>query len=202
MVDRSRTGQLVCFSRAPPRIVRNPLHELTSSPSAPRQEDSIPRLFQSPALISDAVRRLALASRDSRVSNGDALRGDGDNILHVMTNLLLFSRLKQRRPSEQSRPLDDIPANYSLLPTHAMTVFVRDGASITDLGQELAGEYVFDAPTPSEACKKNAEVARKHSRRDHEDFFVSLGLLLSSHSDCSSRDWGANPLARGFIKRM
>jgi hypothetical protein len=149
------------------------------------------------------VRRLALASRDSRVPGGDTQRGEhGDNILHIMTNLLLFSRLKQRRPSEQSRPLDDIPANYSLLPTHAMTVFVRDGALITDSGQELAGEYVFDASTPSEACNINAGVARKHGRRDHEDFFVSLGLLLSSYSECSPRPWGANALACSFIKQM
>lgn len=203
MVNRSIIGQLVCFSRAPPRIVRNPIHELTSSPSAPHAADSIPRLFQSPALISDAVRRLALASRDARVSSGDLQRGeDGDNILHIMTNLLLFSRLKQRRPSEQSRPLDDIPANYSLLPTHAMTVFVRDGASVIDLGQELAGEYIFDAITPSEACNKNAEVARKHGRRDHEDLFVSLGLLLSSYSECSPKAWGTSPLACSFIKQM
>ena len=149
------------------------------------------------------MKRLALASRDSRKSNGEAQRReDGDGILHIMTNLLLFSRLKQRRPSEQSRPLDDIPANYSLLPTHAVTVFVRDGASITDSGQELAGEYVLDASTPSEACSKNAEVAHKHNRQDHEDFFVNLGLLLSSYGDCSSKAWVANPLACSFIKQM
>ena len=149
------------------------------------------------------MRRLALASRDSGKSSGEAQRReDGDNILHIMTNLLLFSRLKQRRPSEQSRPLDDIPANYSLLPTHAVTVFVRDVASITDLGQELAGEYVLDSTTPSEACEQNAEIARKYNRRDHEDFFVSLGLLLSSHGECSLKSWVANPLACSFIKQM
>jgi WD repeat-containing protein 59 len=149
------------------------------------------------------VKRLALASHDSRKSGGGAQRReDGDNILHIMTNLLLFSRLKQRRPSEQSRPLDDIPANYSLLPTHAVTVFVRDGASIADLGQELAGEYVLDASTPPEACNKNAEIARKHNRRDHEDFFMSLGLLLSSYGDYSSKAWAANALACSFIKQM
>ncbi|KAH9074127.1 WD40-repeat-containing domain protein [Lactarius deliciosus] len=181
-------GQLVCFSRAPPRIV---------------PADSIPRLFQSPALISDAVRRLARASHDSRVSGSDAQRREnGDNILHIMTNLLLFSRLKQRRPSEQSRQLDDIPANYSLLPTHAMTVFVRDEASVTDLGQELAAEYVFDGATPSEVCNKNADVARKYNRRDREDFFVSLGLLLSSYNELSPKAWGANALACSFIKQM
>ncbi|KAF8265297.1 hypothetical protein EI94DRAFT_1736236 [Lactarius quietus] len=198
-------GQLVCFSRAPPRIVRNPLHELTSSPSSsrPAPADSIPRLFQSPALISDAVRRLARASHDPRVSSGDGQRREvGDNILHIMTNLLLFSRLKQRRPSEQSRQLDDIPASYSLLPTHAMTVFVRDEASITDLGQDLAAEYVFDAATPSELCNKNADVARRYNRKDREDFFVSFGLLLSSYNELSPRAWGANALACSFIKQM
>ena len=149
------------------------------------------------------MKRLSLASRDSRKSSGEEQRREyGDNILHIMTNLLLFSRLKQRRPSEQSRPLDDIPANYSLLPTHAVTVFVRDGTSIADLGQELAGEYVLDTSTPSEACNVNAEIARKHNRRDHEDFFVSLGLLLSSYGDCSSKAWVANPLACSFIKQM
>ena len=83
-----------------------------------------------------------------------------------------------------------------------MTVFVRDVASITDLGQDLAGEYVLDVTTPSEACEKNAEIARKYNRRDHEDFFVSLGLLLSSHGEYSSKAWVANPLARSFIKQM
>lgn len=149
------------------------------------------------------MRRLARASHDSRVSGGDAPRREvGDNILHIMTNLLLFSRLKQRRPSEQSRQLDDIPASYSLLPTHAMTVFVRDEASVTDLGQELAVEYIFDAATPSEVCNKNADVARRYNRKDREDFFVSLGLLLSSYDESSPRAWGANALACSFIKQM
>ncbi|KAI0246490.1 hypothetical protein BJV78DRAFT_1254306, partial [Lactifluus subvellereus] len=78
-------GQLVCLSRAPPRIVRIPLHELTSCPSTPRTADSIARLFQSPALISDAVRRLVLIPRDSCVYGGDTQRGEhGANILHIV----------------------------------------------------------------------------------------------------------------------
>ncbi|KAI0248979.1 hypothetical protein BJV78DRAFT_1231283 [Lactifluus subvellereus] len=82
----SPNGQLVCLGRAPRRIVRNPLRELTSCPSAPRTADSIPRLFQSPALISDAVRRLVLTPQNSRVSGGDTQRGEhGDNILHITT---------------------------------------------------------------------------------------------------------------------
>jgi hypothetical protein len=83
-----------------------------------------------------------------------------------------------------------------------MTVFVRDAASITDLGQELAGEYILDPSTPPEACKKNAEIAREHNRQDHEDFFVCLGLLLSLYGDTSPRAWETNPLAFSFIKQM
>ncbi|KAI0258544.1 hypothetical protein BC834DRAFT_835341 [Gloeopeniophorella convolvens] len=195
---------LVCFSRAPPRIVRNPLHELASSPSGPsRSADSIPRLFQSPGLISDAVRRLTLASHDPRVPGTESRRGeDSDNILHIMTNLLLFSRLKQRRPSEQSRPLDDIPANYSVLPTHAVTVFIRDAAHIVDPGQDIAQEYIFDSFTPSDLCTKNAAVARKRFRRDHEHFFTTLGLLLSSFDERSPGAWYTNSLVTGFIRQM
>ena len=83
-----------------------------------------------------------------------------------------------------------------------MTVFVRDEAAVTDPGQDLAAEYVFDAATPSEECNKNADIARRYNRKDHEDFFVSLGLLLSSYSEVSPRAWGANALACSFIKQM
>ncbi|KAI0246203.1 hypothetical protein BJV78DRAFT_176898 [Lactifluus subvellereus] len=107
-------------------------------------------------------------------------------------NLSLFSRLKQRRPSEQSRPLDDVPTNYSFLPTHPMTVLVRGEAPITDSGQELAGEY----------------------SRDHKDCFVSKnqgtsstysgsgGVALARAWGPLSPPWGANVLACSFIKQM
>ncbi|KAI0250832.1 hypothetical protein BJV78DRAFT_1215538 [Lactifluus subvellereus] len=56
-----------------------------------------------------------------------------------MTNVSPFSLLKQRRLSEQSRPLDDIPT-----PPHTsndrLDSLVRDEAPITDSVQELAGD--------------------------------------------------------------
>ncbi|KAI0056151.1 hypothetical protein BV25DRAFT_1814563 [Artomyces pyxidatus] len=205
-------SQLVCFNRAPPRIVRNPMHELSVSPSGPsRSVESIPRLFQSPALISDAVRRLTVASHDQTFATSDPRRGEnGGNILHIMTNLLMFSRLKSRRASEQSRALDEIPANYSLVPTHVITVFLRDASQVVGAraGQEMAGEHVFEGDDPAELCEKNAAVARKHGRRDHERFFQTMGMLFPSQhmrditNDNGADGWGTDPLTHNYVTQI
>ncbi|KAI0045953.1 hypothetical protein FA95DRAFT_1543206, partial [Auriscalpium vulgare] len=201
-------GQLVCFNRAPPRIVRNPMHDIqpSVSPSATSRE-SIPRLFQSPALISDAVRRLAVASHDRRIVSPESRRSEnGDNILHIMTNLLMFSRLKQRRASEQSRPLDEISANYSLVPNHMITVFIRDASHVMDIGagQEMASEYVFEGE-PSQICEMNAEVAKKYGRSDHARFFNTMMMFFSEKSmanDPTTVPWGASPLMHVLVMQM
>ena len=54
-------GRLVVFGRVPPRIVRNPLTELSVSPSVPSRpgSDSIPRFFKSPALANSKFPRPA-----------------------------------------------------------------------------------------------------------------------------------------------
>ncbi|KAA1477857.1 hypothetical protein DENSPDRAFT_829305 [Dentipellis sp. KUC8613] len=200
-------GELVCFNRAPPRIVRNPMHEFSAStsPSGGARSASIPRLFQSPALLSDAVRRLAVASQDRRVSAPHSRNPDeGDNILHIMTNLLLASRLKQRRASEQSRALDEIPASYALLPTRIIMVYIKDVSYIVGAGRALAGEYVFDGDLPGRICRKNAAVAKKHSRYDHERFFNTMAILLPDAAlrEANGLPWGANPLAYNLVLEM
>ncbi|TFY55210.1 hypothetical protein EVG20_g9404, partial [Dentipellis fragilis] len=200
-------GELVCFNRAPPRIVRNPMHEFSASasPSSGARSISIPRLFQSPALLSDAVRRLAVASQDRRVSAPHSRNtDDGDNILHIMTNLLLASRLKQRRASEQSRALDEIPANYALLPTRIIMVYIKDVSYVVGAGRALAGEYVFDDDVPGQICRTNAAVAKKHRRYDHERFFNTMAILLPDAPlrEVSDLPWGANPLAYNLILEM
>ncbi|THH10378.1 hypothetical protein EW146_g8386 [Bondarzewia mesenterica] len=211
-------GQLICFNRAPPRIVRNPLHELSVSPSAPPQSNdtnAMPRLFQSPALLSDAVRRLTVASHDRNLSAPDSRRPeDGDSILHIMANLLTFSRQRQRRASEQSRQFDDIPASYSLLPTRLTTVFFKDASYAVNSGQEVAEEYVFegpkDDPTPAGMCAVNSGVAKKHGRFDHERFFNSMSIVLSDQRSEQATNakmgqkglWGSNPLTFHLIMEL
>ncbi|KAF8209268.1 hypothetical protein K438DRAFT_1961001 [Mycena galopus ATCC 62051] len=92
-----RACELVCFFCSPPRSVRHVLRDVvsTSSPAktvslAPTTHDSVdlsaehaaPRVFRSPALIADAVRRLSLAATDRVVKPLDPHRlQDGDHIL-------------------------------------------------------------------------------------------------------------------------
>jgi hypothetical protein len=204
----------VCFSRAPPRIVRNPLNELSTSPSIPSRtktnsaSESIPRLFKSPALISDAVRHLVVASQDHApaASASSSLADDGDNILHIMKNLLLFSRLKQRRPSASSstRTYDDT-ASYALLPTrHLSTVSLHNESRIVNLGRELAAESVFLGNDPAKLCEQNKEVARRHDRSDLVRFFGTMAMLFETERSIVHRQdiWGANPLVHRLIMEI
>ncbi|KAH9947305.1 hypothetical protein B0H21DRAFT_739747 [Amylocystis lapponica] len=175
-------GELVCFFRAPPRIVRNPMREISVSPSvASRSVDSAPRLFQSPALLSDAVRHLGFAAHDREIEAVEQRRTeDGSNILRIMTNLFTFSQQKPRRISEHSRPLEDIPASYSLLPTRRSTVFLKSTCMLFGVDSSTAREYVIAAPDCAAFCKRNAEIAKARGRHDHERIFSLLNALSAS----------------------
>ncbi|OBZ77972.1 putative RWD, RING finger and WD repeat-containing protein C11E3.05 [Grifola frondosa] len=153
-------GQLVCFSRAPPRIVRNPLREISVSPSiASRAPDARTHLLNSPALLSEAVHDLAVAAQDRDVQQLESKTEDA-NILRIMANLFTFLQQKPRRVSEHSRPLEDIPASY-LLPTRRSTVFIKDVSSL-----------------------ENARLARMLGRTHHERIFKMLQTLFV-HSEAS-----------------
>ncbi|KAF8629004.1 hypothetical protein AX17_005860 [Amanita inopinata Kibby_2008] len=121
-------GELVCFFRAPPRIVRNVLRGLSNpnlsvndmhappmSPARPpedlpiiqQQEQDVPSLLRSSALVADAVWKLGVAAKDrgSRSpSDGRRPATDaGGDIFRVMTNLLVFvNQKKVRRDSDGS----------------------------------------------------------------------------------------------------
>ncbi|KAK2464862.1 hypothetical protein APHAL10511_002938 [Amanita phalloides] len=124
-------GELVCFFRASPRIVRNMLRGLTNgtasgseaTPMSPasqledlpavqhhpgsfsEQDTSVPRLLRSPSLVSDAVWKLGLAAKDRGTRPLNDTRRDegaGGDIVRVMADILAFSR--QGRDSDASRP--------------------------------------------------------------------------------------------------
>lgn len=184
------------------------MHELSVSPSIPqRPVEGLPRLFQSPALLSDAVRRLTVASHDHQVVSPDSHRtGDeGDSILNIMTNLLTFSRLKQRRASEQSRIFDDIPASYSLLPPQVITVHLRNAPPVVGACRDAAHEYIFDGKELLDMCDFNEGVARKYERWDHERFFKMMKIFLPEsrqgevESAPASSSWGSDHLTHHFV---
>ncbi|KAJ3559944.1 hypothetical protein NM688_g25 [Phlebia brevispora] len=207
-------GELVCFFRAPPRIVRGPIRDLSSSPSSdPRHDTPAPRLFWSPILLSDAVRRLELAARDREVEATEIKRAeDAHSILRIMSNLFTFPHQKSRRVSEQSslRPTDELQNNYSLLPTRLRsTVYIKNASLITGTDVEAARQYVFPTTDPAEACRVNADTARLLGRVDHERVFRTLQILLAEDqkSNLPSRQTGTlqsvgNPLALKIMEKL
>ncbi|KAI0368548.1 hypothetical protein BV20DRAFT_969152 [Pilatotrama ljubarskyi] len=193
----SANGQLVCFDNAPPRIVRNPLREISLSPSvASRHPDAAPRIFQSPALLSDAVRRLTSAAHDRQPQSVERKRGEDannvDNVLRIMDSLFMFSSYgsqsssKPRRVSDQSRQIEDIPSQYSLLATRrssVYTVYIKSPESLLGLPDTgAAAAYLLKGDLP-EIYALNAGIARTLGRNDHERVFKMLQVLASRNSD-------------------
>ena len=173
-------GELICFFRAPPRIVRNPIHEVSASPSL-RPQETAPRLFRPPASLSDAINHLTVASNDRVPSNTSRRTEDAANILRIMTNLFTFSQGKHRQVSERSEPADDdVP--YALLPMRRSTVFIKPAASIGHPDRTIASQYRMDMTKPGESCRANASVAKQHGRYDHERIFKTLEILIEGYS--------------------
>lgn len=176
----THAGELICFFRAPPRIVRNPLHEMSASPSI-RAQETTPRLFRAPASLSDAINHLTVASNDRMPSNTPRRTEDAANILRIMTNLLTFSQGKRRRVCEGSKPPnDDVP--YALLPTRRSTVFIKPAASIGHPDRAIASQYQMNMAKPGESCHANALIAKQHGRHDHERVFKTLEILIDGCS--------------------
>ncbi|KAJ6537274.1 hypothetical protein DFH09DRAFT_1369220 [Mycena vulgaris] len=210
-------GELVCFFRAPPRIVRHVLRDLSSSASPAKSVSDIPttthdsvdlgsehaqpRVFRSPALMADAVRRLSLAATDRVVKPLDPRRPqEGDHILRIMTNLLTFSHdMTHHRDSESSRPRGEDGFrrdSFEYPAPRRSTVFITNTTHISGADRKVAMGYVFEAETLALLCQKNAAVAREHGRYDHERIFSILHALFPGFGD------GAVPLNALAVKMV
>ncbi|KAF7354044.1 WD-REPEATS-REGION domain-containing protein [Mycena venus] len=217
-------GELVCFFRAPPRIVRHVLRDASISASPAKTvsdipttahdsvdlsaEQAAPRVFRSPALIADAVRRLSLAATDRVVKPLDPRRPqDGDHILRIMTNLLTFSHdtSQHHRDSESSRQRGDEglrSSSFAYPAPRRSTVFITNTTHISGGDRKVATGYVFEAETLALLCQKNAEVARDHGRYDHERIFKILQALFPSYGDSCSAARGSNSLVVKMVSRI
>ncbi|KAL4080027.1 hypothetical protein V8B97DRAFT_1863860 [Scleroderma yunnanense] len=175
----SPNGELVCFFRAMPRIVRN---EVASPAATSRSPPSSQPIFQSPSLLSDAIRRLGLASVDQRPDFKDTRRMDeSDHTLRIMTNLLTFSRQKPRRNSD-SQPANEVSSSsVTGLPGRSTTVYIKHPSDISFAQRRVAAAYVFDAPTLGGLCATNARIAREHGQFGHERVFKILQSLFPVH---------------------
>jgi hypothetical protein len=122
-----------------------------------------------------------------------------------MTNLLTFSERKLRRESE-SKPLDGIPASYSLVPLRRSIVFIMGNAHMATSDRNVATEYVFEYGSVADVCAKNAIIARQHGRYDHERTFKTLQTLFPNRSFINGRGCpaglNANSLSHQTITRL
>ncbi|KAI0827210.1 hypothetical protein BC628DRAFT_1371452 [Trametes gibbosa] len=191
-------GQLVCFDNAPPRIVRNPLREMSMSPSvSSRAVDAPPRIFHSPALLLDAGPRLAAAARKhcNEPPLVESKRWNDEHpeeiVLRTMENLFTFWRLsypssQPRRASDQSRPTEDIPSQYALLPTRrssVYTIYIRSTGNLLGLPDvQAAAAYVLTGQL-SDMLETNIIAARSLGRSDHERLFKMLLILSPQGQD-------------------
>ncbi|KIL61826.1 hypothetical protein M378DRAFT_13285, partial [Amanita muscaria Koide BX008] len=127
-------GELVCFFRASPRVVRSVLRGLTNSsantvstplspprqleelpPAQPFPEPDVPGTLRSPSVVSEAVWKLAEAAKDRGGRSPSGVRRGGEGaagggIQRVLSNLLAFSQQKNRGDSEANNPSTGHPA--------------------------------------------------------------------------------------------
>ncbi|KAJ3892146.1 hypothetical protein GG344DRAFT_45919 [Lentinula edodes] len=182
-------GELVCFFRAPPRIMRNAVNTLISHSRSPARSSYTEReaFHQSPALISDAVRRLSLAARDrdSTTQTHPSPAQVQAQITRVMTNLLTFPRHRGRRQSNSQR-------SYSALALMAGSprrseVIISNTTGLVGGDKSVAEDYIFLPTTFVQICDSNAAAARLHGRYDHERIFRSIGALLATAALSANR---------------
>uniref|UniRef100_A0A0W0FZ82 Uncharacterized protein n=1 Tax=Moniliophthora roreri TaxID=221103 RepID=A0A0W0FZ82_MONRR len=200
-------GELVCFFAAPPRIIRSLPHALSKSPSKSSDnaeekiEEPTSRMFQSPALVYDAVRRLSLAASD-RVPKVESRRSEsGEHLTRIMTSLLTFSR--HRRPSFQEPVYPGDGTDSFMMPSRRSTVVISNTSPIAGCDKIVAVDYIFLAPDILDLCDQNANFARAHGRYDHERIFRTLGALLGTWIQVNpSQVKGADSLIKQTVSRL
>lgn len=205
-------GELVCFFRAPPRIVRNPMNEMSASPvptPASRSSPSAQRLFQPPSLLSDAVRRLDMAAidRDRLLDSLPRSSGDNDTTMRIMTNLLTFShRHHHKRHESMTTPASSLPTanpGYAKVPvlTRRSTVLIEGPTDTAFAQRKVAEAYVFghDGESVGAICEANAKIAHEHGQWSHERVWRILrGLFPTS----VTKGAGPSKIARKILDSL
>ncbi|KAF9244268.1 hypothetical protein BU15DRAFT_86169 [Melanogaster broomeanus] len=165
-------GELVCFFRAPPRII-------PGSPATSRSPPPASRFFQPPSLLSDALQ----TKRPDSIDSGRP--GNTENTLRIMTNLLTFSRHRAQRESgvhsKDNIGTSNHNNNVARVPIHRSTVLIRVPSDISFARRKVAAAYIFQADTLAELCEANAKIAREHGQFAHERVFRTLRSLFPAH---------------------
>ncbi|KAF9266957.1 hypothetical protein L218DRAFT_857464 [Marasmius fiardii PR-910] len=176
-------GELVCFFAAPPRIIRNAGQGSTISPSMSSEalpektEDVGPRMFQSPSLVSEAIRRLCCAANDRMIKLESRRSDSSEHVTRVMTALFTISQHSHN--VGESSQYSPNPNSY-VMPSRRSTVIISNTSSIAGSDKTVAEDYIFQASEIPILCDQNASFARLHGRYDHERIFKTLGALLKT----------------------
>ena len=158
--------------------------------------------FQSPALVSDAVRRLGLAATDRIVRPIDPTQPEaGLDILRALTNLLTVPQQKRRGPELKHSAA--VRKHDAIMQARRSTVFVTSTVNIGGADKVVAQDYIFAADSLGEVCAVNAEAARRHGRYDHERIFKTIGMLFKAPEKVDNKDeqssFASDTLAKKII---
>lgn len=204
-------GELICFFRSAPRrvvqrtILRGVPEASPEDPAAQEQktqaQESLQqsRLFQSPALVSDAVRRLRFAASDQPAQPNS---GEGDfNILRTMTNLLTVSQ-DRIRPGAGGNS-----KHWPFQPVLRSSIFMSDTMNGGGPDRSVAMSYTFTADTLGQICENNALAARECGRYDHERIFRMLRSLFKpwsgrEDSDDEGKSFACDKMGVSIVERL
>lgn len=171
----SSSGHLVCFFRAPTRVVTATQPELISSP-----KPSIPAVpaVKPPYAVTDAILQLKAASFGRPVTRSSSQGTSGTkNMGQVITKMLTFSPhldLTDARVSAAPRD-NELRAQATALQNtvHIFTVANSVGPDVS-----VAQSYSFEAPSLGALCDQNAAIAALTRRYDHQRIFLMLRSLF------------------------
>lgn len=126
--------------------------------------------------MSDAVRRLALASNDEKFGMA-FIKGldDSNQVLRIM-NDLLSSHAKDEQKNRRGEGEDGSP-NVSLSRRDLSTIYIKDLTPLLGYHKALASDYSLKSDALS-LCLVNARVAHEHSRHDHARVFNTLRMAF------------------------
>jgi hypothetical protein len=169
----------VCFQATTLRIVRR----LSGDVSVTSAKSS--HALKSPALVTDAIRRLNLASLDrppgsQECKSLDRRANGGQDILRIMTNLFTYSRPTEVPDLDAKHVnVNETTGARQPIVLRRSVVHIMSTVDSATPDRRVAAEYVFVSGTVEDTCEQNAIVAHRYGRFDHERIFRMMQAVAS-----------------------
>ncbi|KAJ1310171.1 hypothetical protein OPQ81_006915 [Rhizoctonia solani] len=224
-------GELVCFFPAAPVVIRD---GRTPSPSTASRTGtgtgSVGRIrpFAPSAIVSHALRGLSQLAVDKPTLSTSHPRAR-DAALRFSDHLFARTSVSRPRHSDSVNSWNSPNKPPQVTPTHTFVV-IKNLSCLIPSDRTLAEKYIVLAKNPAAICRANANLARDHSRHDHERIWKTLATVfqqvvplyhglqgdaknaasrmfdekkqVSIEDAYKSVQWGYNPLARQVVKQI